>query len=737
MKNLEKLDLSSNKFSDNLPQCLGKLSKLRVLDLTDNMLSGNFPSFIVNLTSLEYLSLLENDNEGTFLLGTLANHSKLEVLHLSSRSSLLQVETENPQWHPTFQLKSLILQRCHLNMKSGRTIPAFLLFQNNLKYVDLSHNNMVGTFPRWLMQNNSGLKVFILRNNSLVGRINISSPKLAIAHLDISTNKISGLLPEDIGFLLPSIAYLNLSVNSFEGNIPSSIGEMRQLWSLDLSNNRFIGKIAEQLITNCTNLQYLRLSNNFLQGQIIPKSLIQNWLRYLYLNNNNFSGKVEEAVGNMTSLIVMDISNNSFSGLIPSSIGRCSLLKVLLMAENQLEGQIPSGLFNLQYLEILDLSHNKLSRFGPNLNLTSLRFLYLRKNALSGSIPYMFSVTSKLEVLDLSENKFCGHIPIWISKFSKLAVLLLGGNNFHGHIPIKLCEIKTYSMLDLSDNKFNGSIPSCIVNLPFQVPKYVDYHPRFEIFSSSDVIYDVFEDIYSNASMKLNEDFLQTMYTADVKVEVEFRTKSNYYSYRGKILLNMTGLDLSCNEFTGVIPPQFGNLQAILSLNLSHNFLSGSIPNTLSNLTLIESLDLSYNNLTGEIPFQLSQLHFLAIFNVSYNNLSGMPPNSGQFATFDENSYRGNPNLCGPLLRSCVGNTSPSPVLQSDEGESKEGAIDVVSFFWSFAGAYVSTLLGLAVVLCINVQWRLTWFRLVDRLMLYINVQLHMAWFRLADRCIP
>ncbi|KAI4305067.1 hypothetical protein L6164_028456 [Bauhinia variegata] len=567
MKNLEKLDLSSNRFSDNLPQCLSNLSKLRVLDLTNNMLSGNFPSFIVNLTSLEYISLHENDIEGTFLLRTLANHSKLEVLHLLSRSSMLQVETENPQWHPTFRLKSLILQRCNLNMKSGRTIPTFLLFQNNLKYVDLSHNNMVGTFPSWLMQNNYGLKVFILRNNSLV-------------------------------------------VNSFEGNIPSSIGEMRQLMSLDLSNNRFIGEIAEQLITNCTYLQYLRLSNNFLQGQIIPKSLTQTWLEYLYLNNNNFSGKVEEAVGNITSLTVMDISNNSISGQIPSSIGRCSFLKVLLMAENQLEGQIPSGLFNLQYLEILDLSHNKLSRSGPNLNLTSLRFLHLQNNGLSSSITYMFSMTSKLEVLDLRDNKFSGHIPTWISKFSKLAVLLLGGNNFRGHIPIKLCEIKTYSMLDLSHNKFNGSIPSCIANLPFQVPEYVDYHPRFEIFPSRGPLYDAvtFEDIYSNAIMKLNEDFLQTI---------------------------------------------------------------------------------------------------------------------------------GNPNICGPLLRSYMGNTPPSPVLQSDEGESKEGAIDVMAFYWSFAGAYVSILLGLAVVLCINVHWRLTWFRLVDRLLLYINVQQHMAWFCLVDRCIP
>ncbi|KAI4305620.1 hypothetical protein L6164_028976 [Bauhinia variegata] len=169
MKYLERLDLSSNQFRDKPFQCLGNLSIVRVLDFTDNMLSGNFPLFIVNL---------------------------------------------------------------NVNMKRGRTIPTFPLFQKDLKYVDLSHN-MVGTFPSCLMQNNLGLKVLVLRNNSLVGSIYLSSPILDIKHLDMSTNRMSGLLPEDIGLCLPNVTYLNLSVNSFEGNIPSSIGDMRKLQSLD------------------------------------------------------------------------------------------------------------------------------------------------------------------------------------------------------------------------------------------------------------------------------------------------------------------------------------------------------------------------------------------------------------------------------------------------------------------------------------------------------------------------
>ncbi|KAK0596395.1 hypothetical protein LWI29_015306 [Acer saccharum] len=83
---------------------------------------------------------------------------------------------------------------------------------------------------------------------------------------------------------------------------------------------------------------------------------------------------------------------------------------------------------------------------------------------------------------------------------------------------------------------------------------------------------------------------------------VEFMTKEMSYSYQGRILIDMSGIDLSCNKLTGEIRFQIGKFIEIRALNLSHNNLTGAIHSTFSNLKQMESLYLSHNNLNGRIP---------------------------------------------------------------------------------------------------------------------------------------
>ncbi|XP_010656508.1 receptor-like protein 13 isoform X2 [Vitis vinifera] len=706
--NLEALDLSRNGFEGSLPACLNNLTSLRLLDLSENDFSGTIPSSLFsNLKSLEYISLSDNHFEGSIHFGSLFNHSRLVVFDLASNNKYLKVETENPIWSfPLFQLKILRLSNCTLNWPSW-VLPSFLPSQYDLRMVDLSHNNITGDIPTWLLDNNTKLEYLSFGSNSLTGVLDLpsNSKHSHMLLLDFSSNCIHGELPPFIGSIFPGLEVLNLSRNALQGNIPSSMGDMEQLVSLDLSNNNLSGQLPEHMMMGCISLLVLKLSNNSLHGTLPTKSNLTD-LFFLSLDNNNFSGEISRGFLNSSSLQALDISSNSLWGQIPNWIGDFSVLSTLSLSRNHLDGVVPTSLCKLNELRFLDLSHNKI---GPTLppcaNLKKMKFLHLENNELSGPIPHVLSEATSLVTLNLRDNKLSGPIPHWISLLSKLRVLLLKGNELEDSIPLQLCQLKSVSILDLSHNHLSGTIPSCLDNITFgRKAPLMDGTFFTSAFGGTHVFPD--PSSYKNQFAKVQFIHISFGISAESE-EIEFITKSWSESYMGNILYLMSGLDLSGNKLTGPIPPEIGNLSGIHSLNLSYNQLIGTIPETFSNLQEIESLDLSHNRLTSQIPPQMVELNFLTVFTVAHNNLSGKTPERKfQFATFEQSSYEGNPLLCGLPLERCSTPTSAPPALKPPVSNNRENSSWEAIFLWSFGGSYGVTFLGIIAFLYLNSYYR-------------------------------
>nr|XP_034893298.1 receptor like protein 21-like [Populus alba] len=742
LRNLESLGLNVNHFNDSALSSLKGLSSLKSLDIGYNQLKGSF-----NVTELDALINLEevyldgNEIDKFVLSKDTRGFGNVSLISLSNSTSngralpftLLQSLTKFPN------LRTLSLDENNLEGSFGTTLDKDLASLKNLEELDLSSSTVDNSFLETVG------KITTLKSLRLNGcRLNGSIPKglCQLKHLQnlyITGNDLSGALPwclanltslqqldlsynnfiGDISFSpltsLTSIRVLSLSDNHFQ--IPISLSSFlnhSQLKNFDGSNNEiYVEELEEHNLAPKFQLKRLDLSGNVHGGAFsFPKFLLHQYnlqeidfsnlklrggfpiwllenntnLNELYLANNSLSGTFQLPIHPHQTLSELDISNNNFESHIPREIGSYfPSLTFLSISDNHFSGRVLSSFDSLLYLQVLDLSNNNISGTLPSFfNSSNLQHVYLSRNMLQGSLEHAFQKSFKLITLDLSHNHLTGSIPKSIGEFSQLRFLLLGYNNLDGSIPTQLCKLNKLSFIDLSHNNFSGHILPCL---------------RFNSFG-----WILFRRRY--------------FYLYPLREPLVIATKSMSYPYPPSILYFMTGMDLSCNSLSSVIPPEIGNLNHIRVLNLSNNHLIGPIPQTLSNLSEVESMDLSNNSLNGEIPPQLVQLHFLAYFSVANNNLSGKAPEMvAQFSTFNKSSYEGNPLLCGPpLINSCTKEVPPPPPGPStDEKEESSAFIDAKVFCVSFVVTYIMVLLGIAAVLYINPDWRRAWFYFIEK----------------------
>ncbi|XP_012703177.2 receptor-like protein kinase 2 isoform X2 [Setaria italica] len=219
------------------------------------------------------------------------------------------------------------------------------------------------------------------------------------------------------------------------------------------------------------------------------------------------------------------------------------------------------------------------SIFASICRLESLLALDLSRNSLTNLTTQFFSPSCSmkegLRLLNLSSNML-SHPLSNFSAFPQLEVLDLSLNSFTSeNLSADLGSFLKLRSLNVSANKLNGEVPTSMVG--------------------------------SLLELVLSGNRLSGSIPPDL------------FKYE-----NLTLLDLSQNDLTGVVPDKFMNLSKLETLLLSGNKLIGEIPPSLSNVRTLSRFAANQNNFNGSVPSNITK--HVRILDLSYNNLNGTIP---------------------------------------------------------------------------------------------------------------
>ncbi|CAI5462882.1 unnamed protein product [Closterium sp. Yama58-4] len=272
-----------------------------------------------------------------------------------------------------------------LSNSKQATIPADIASITSLTYLSMAYNSLTGTIP------------------------DSFSNLVLLQFLDVSSNLLEQ--PIDVVMTLTSLTYLNMSYNTIKAPLSPGISNLRDLEVLDLAYNS-LDKIQD--LSALTKLRQL-----VLERCALPSAPL-----------TTFSPLI--------SLEYINVFNNSFEGSL-SALSTLSKLEYMQVAFNYIGPDIPATLSHLSKVTFMDLAYNHLSGpINPLTNLTSLQFLSLYHNAVSGSFPESITRLSHLTFLQIGRTNFTGTLPASLGQMSNLRHFLLDYTTMVGTIPAAL-----------------------------------------------------------------------------------------------------------------------------------------------------------------------------------------------------------------------------------------------------------------------------------------------------------
>ncbi|XVE52833.1 hypothetical protein DITRI_Ditri02bG0155900 [Diplodiscus trichospermus] len=518
----------------------------------------------------------------------------------------------------------------------------------------------------------------------------------SLTHLHLSRSSFSGSVPYEISYL-SKLFSLHLSTHSFVDlidpfqkverilklekstltGIVENLTEVREIildginmsWvdpisfqnlsfaltSLSFDSCDLRGKFPENIL-NLPNIKSLSLYENPSLTAQFPKSNWTSPLEYLGVSYTSFSGELPESIGNLKSLRGLAFIRCNLSGSVPDSLGTLSQLTFLYLDFNNFSGKIPSSLTNLTQLETLSMSRNQLEGSIPDdpNAFRNLRDLDLSYNLLTGTTPSWLYSHPSLGSLDLGNNQLVGYINEFHHSF--LEHIDLKNNNFEGSIPSSIAKLVNLTFLDLSNNSLKSTISLDIFS-KLQKLTVLDLSSNMLSLGSNN---ESTEDISDICNLKLLEilDLSHNNFSGIIPECI------------GHFSQSLSWLNLKMNKFHGIIPPTFAKGCGLTNLILNSNDLEGPLTGSISNCKRLEVLDLGKNKINDTFPHWIEALSELQVLVLHSNKFQGSIGNSNNLRSLQKLRIidLSNNNFFGPLPTSYIRNFRG--MMNLDEGKA-------------------------------------------------------------------
>ncbi|GKV38676.1 hypothetical protein SLEP1_g46565 [Rubroshorea leprosula] len=466
LSHLTSLDLNSNNLSGQIPSTLGNLTQLSSLDLSSNLLNGTMPPWIFTLPFVKSLYLNHNQFQGQIsqfqqrsliqldlsnnklqgpIPSSIVNFVNLSYLDLSS-NHLSDLVVVSDMFLGLQNLETIILSYNNLSLRmsvyANFTLP-------KLTDVFLSSCNL-SEFPNFL-RHSGGLQNLVLSKNSINGNIpEWICEKDDLRILDLSHNNLIGKIPN----CLPKfLSVLDLQANHFDGNIPFGFPEGCGLRNLNLYGNQMDGLLPRSLV-NCSKLEVLDVGNNNIEDTFPHWLESLPDLQVLVLRSNKFHGSVQSTKESPSflKLRVLDLSNNDFVGHLP--VRYFENFKAMMDLYRDEGSAECKNVSSYQYSVVVTWKgfDYELQRI-----LTLFSNIHLSNNKFEGEIPDVIGKLSSLKGLNLSHNNLTGHIPPSLGNLTNLESLDLSSNKLAGKIPNELgSQFNTFE-----NGSYEGNLGLC------------------------------------------------------------------------------------------------------------------------------------------------------------------------------------------------------------------------------------------------------------------------------------